>query len=58
MIIKRPITQEQLDRKYLRDDIRFQEDLNVAVDYVITDLMTRIAELERKGDDTNGGSTD
>lgn len=56
MIIKRPITQEQLDQKYLRDDVRFQEDLNLAYDYVITDLMTRVSDLEREADNDDRGA--
>lgn len=56
MIIKRPITQHQLDQKYLRDGVRFQEDLNLAYDYVITDLMTRVSDLEREADNDDRGA--
>lgn len=48
MIIQKPVSQEQLDQKYLREDAQFQEQLNLGVDYVLTDLMTRLSALERK----------
>lgn len=48
MIINKPITQEQLRAKQLAVDKQFQDDLDRAYDFVITDLMTRISDLERK----------
>lgn len=48
MIIKRSVSQEQLRAKQLAVDKQFQSDLDRAYDFVITDLMTRISDLERK----------
>lgn len=58
MIIKSPVTQEQLRARQAAVDKAFQSDLNHAYDYVLTDLMARVSDLERKEADNNAGGTD
>ena len=57
MIIKRQVTQEQVRAKQATVDKQFQADLDRAYDYVITDLMTRVSDLEKEAI-TNDRGTD
>lgn len=55
MITSSPITQAQLLAKQAAADRQFQSDLNHAYDYVLTDLMTRVSDLEKEaGNDDRG----
>lgn len=47
-IFIRPVTQEQRDEAQKRRAEKINEQVQLANDYVLTDLMARIAELERK----------
>lgn len=56
MIIKRPVTQEQVRAKQAAVDKQFQADLDRAYDYVITDLMTRVSDLEKEANNDDRGA--
>ena len=47
-IFTRPITQQQIDAAKKRRAEKLNEQIQLAYDYVLTDLMTRIAEVERQ----------
>ena len=48
MIYTRPVSLEQLQAKQILSTQTFQDDLDRGFDYLLTDLLSRIAELERK----------
>lgn len=49
-IYGRPVTQEQIDAAKRRRAEKLNEKIKRANDYVLTDLMTRIADLEAKAE--------
>ena len=48
MIINRPITQEQLDAKYLREDSNQHAELLKAADALLLNLAVRLNDVEDK----------
>ena len=51
-IFTRPITQQQIDAAKKRRAEKLNEQIQLAYDYVLTDLMTRIAEVENAVENT------
>ena len=50
MIINRPVSQEQLDAKYLREDSNQHGELLKAADNLLLNLAVRLNDLEDKAD--------
>lgn len=49
-IFKRPVTQEQINAATERRAEQLNENIRQAMDFILTDLMIRVGELESKSE--------